>query len=176
MEDSFTNRLNQAISNFHASIDFSFILSGLNKGDAVNTWVHDNEAYSMDDRYFSLFPLCDFFHYFNDIKDYYDFDYLNQNTDWYRLWTLTDMGSHIDYGSCTCIEYWETNGVTVTVEVNCHDQSGLYFENLKLFSSLDEMYTHYKSKNFLVYRKNKFYSHNDQELLALYERHITARI
>ena len=37
MENSFLNRLNQAISNFKASTDHSFILSGLNKQSGRNT-------------------------------------------------------------------------------------------------------------------------------------------
>ena len=177
MENSLINRLHQAISNLHESIDFSFILAGINKRDIVNQWVYEREPFPVGDCiFFYLFPQRQFFHLGGNLLDYYDSDYFQQNTDWHRLWTLSDMGSRIEYDQCTCIEYTEINGVTVTVEVNHHGQNGLYFDNLKLFKSLNEMFFYYRKQDFLVFRDKKFYSHNDEELLVLYERHIASRI
>lgn len=177
MGNRFLTRLNQAISNFQESTDFSFILAGINKRDDVNQWVYEQEPFPVGDCiFFYLFPQREFFHLEADLLDYYDSDYFQQNTDWHRLWTLSDMGSRIEYDQCTCIEYTEINGVTVTVEVNHHGQNGLYFDNLKLFKSLDEMFIYYRKQDFLVFRDKKFYSHNDEELLVLYERHIASRI
>jgi len=176
VKNSFVHRLHRAISNLHESTDFSFILSGINKGDAVNQWVYNDEPFSHDYDIFYLFPQRDFFHLDGDILDYYDKDYLEQNTDWHRLWTLSDMGSRIEYDQCTCVEHMLMNGVTVTVEVNQHGQNGLYFHNLKLFKSLDEMISFYRNQDMLVFMNKKFHSHSDDELLALYNKHITSRL
>jgi hypothetical protein len=177
MRNSFLARLNKAIYNFQESTDCSFLLAGINKQDDVNQWVYEHEPFPVEDcQFFYLFPQREFFHLDADLLNYYDSEYFQNNTDWHRLWTLCDMGSRIEYGQCTCIEYTEINGVTVTVEVNQHGQNGLYFDNLKLFKSLDEMFIYYRKQNFLVFRDKKFYSHNDEELLVLYERHIASRI
>lgn len=176
MENSFLNRLNQAISNFKASTDHSFILSGLNKGEDVCGWVYNDEPFPLDDPGYYLLRQHEFFHLHEDLLDYYDREYFQQNTDWHRLWTLGDMGSQYDYEQCTCVVHTEMHGVTLTAEVNQHGQNGLYFDNLKLFKSLDEMYSYYRMQDYLVFKDKKFHSHSDKEMLAFYEAHIASRI
>jgi hypothetical protein len=67
-------------------------------------------------------------------------------------------------------------GVTVTAEQNQHGQNGLYFDNLKLFQSLDETFSYYRMQDFLVFKDKKFHSHSDKEMLTLYEAHIASRL
>ena len=71
MENSFLNRLNQAISNFKASTDHSFILSGLNKGEDVCGWVYNDEPFPIGDGPgYYLLPQHEFFHLDEDLRDY----------------------------------------------------------------------------------------------------------
>ena len=176
MENSFINRLHQAISNLHESTDFSFIMAGINMGDNVNHWVYEKYPDKDDVDIFYLFPQREFFHLDEDLLDYYDRDYFQKNTDWHRLWTLSDMGARIEYDQCTCVEHMEMNGATVTVEVNQHGQNGLYFDNLKIFKTLDEMFSYYRKQDLLVFKDKKFHSHSDEEMLGLFETHIASWI
>ena len=79
MGNSFLTRLNQAISNFQESTDFSFILAGINKRDDVNQWVYEQEPFPVGDCiFFYLFPQHEFFHLDTDLLDYYDSDYFSK--------------------------------------------------------------------------------------------------
>ena len=152
------------------------LLAKINKGDSVNSWVYGSEPFPSEDSYYSLSPIHEFFHEDEDLLDYYDKDYLQQNTDWHRLWRLGDMASKIDCDQCSSIYYVEINDVVLSAEANLHGQNGFYFDNLRLFDSLDDLFLHYKDKGNLVFRDKTFYSHNEQELLALNKAHIESRL
>ena len=70
IENSFLNRLNQAISKSNASTDHSFILSGLNKGEDVCGWVYNDEPFPNYEPCYKLFPQHEFFHLDEDLRDY----------------------------------------------------------------------------------------------------------
>jgi len=111
-----------------------------------------------------------------DLLDYYDPDYIQQNTDWHKLWTLSDMASKIDSLECTSIYHLERDGLIISVEANLHGQNGLYFDNLRVFESIDGLFSHYCEEGNLIFRDKKIYSHNEQDLLALYKAHIEPRL
>lgn len=176
MDSDINKLIHTAVSIFSEKGDCELLLSEINVDDWVNQWVYGTEPFPSEDAYYSLVSITDFFHEDEDLLDYYDRDYFQQKTDWHRLWTLSDMGSRIEYDQCTCVEHMEMNGATVTVEVNQHGQNGFYFDNLKLFKTLDEMFSYYRKQDLLVFKDKKFHSHSDEEMLALYETHIASRI
>lgn len=111
-----------------------------------------------------------------DLLDYYVPDYFQQNTDWHKLWTLSDMASKIDSLECTSTYHLERDGLIISVEANLHGQNGLYFDNLRVFESIDGLFSHYCEEGNFIYRDKKIYSHNEQDLLALYKAHIEPRL
>jgi len=86
-----------------------------------------------------------------DLLDYYDPDYIQQNTDWHKLWTLSDMASKIDSLECTSIYHLERDGLIISVEANLHGQNGLYFDNLRVFEPIDGLFSHYCEEGNFIY-------------------------
>jgi hypothetical protein len=169
-------QVNKILHNFTDAKEAESLLTLINSGDIVNSWVYETEPFPNEDKYYALMPVSDFFHVDEDLLDYYDPEYFQQNTDWHKLWTLSDMASKIDSLECTSIYHLERDGLIVSVEANLHGQNGLYFDNLRVFESLEALFLFYKELGGLVFRDKKIYSHNEQDLLALYKAHIEPRL
>ena len=169
-------QVNKILSNFTDEKEAESLLTLINSGDIVNSWVYETEPFPNEDKYYALMPVSDFFHVDEDLLDYYDPDYFQQNTDWHKLWTLSDMASQIDTLECTSIYHLERDGLIISVEANLHGQNGLYFDNLRVFESIDGLFSHYCEEGNLIFRDKKIYSHNEQDLLALYKAHIEPRL
>ena len=82
------------------------------------------------------------------------------------------MASKIDSHECTSIYHLERDGLIISVEANLHGQNGLYFDNLRLFQSLENLYSYYKENGNFIFRDKTFYSHDEQELQSLFEAYI----
>jgi hypothetical protein len=169
-------QVNKILHNFTDAKEAESLLTLINSGDIVNSWVYETEPFPNEDKYYALMPVSDFFHVDEDLLDYYDPDYFQQNTDWHKLWTLSDMASKIDSLECTSIYHLERDGLLISVEANLHGQNGLYFDNLRVFESIDGLFSHYCEEGNLIFRDKKIYSHNEQDLLALYKAHIEPRL
>ena len=165
-------QVNKILSNFTDGKEAESLLTLINSGDIVNSWVYETEPFPNEDKYYALMPVSDFFHVDEDLLDYYDPDYFQQNTDWHKLWTLSDMASKIDSLECTSIYHLERDGLIISVEANLHGQNGLYFDNLRLFQSLENLYSYYKENGNFIFRDKTFYSHDEQELQSLFEAYI----
>ena len=169
-------QVNKILHNFTDEKEAESLLTLINSGDIVNSWVYETEPFPNEDKYYALMPVSDFFHVDEDLLDYYDPDYFQQNTDWHKLWTLSDMASQIDTLECTSIYHFERDSLIISVEANLHGQNGLYFDNLRVFESIDGLFSHYCEEGNLIFRDKKIYSHNEQDLLALYKAHIEPRL
>ena len=169
-------QVNKILHNFTDAKEAESLLTLINSGDIVNSWVYETEPFPNEDKYYALMPVSDFFHVDEDLLDYYDPDYFQQNTDWHKLWTLSDMASKIDSLECTSIYHLERDGLIISVEANLHGQNGLYFDNLRIFESLEALFLFYKELGGLVFRHTQFYSHGDAEMLSLYNLYIPHRI
>jgi len=169
-------QVNKILHNFTDAKEAESLLTLINSGDIVNSWVYETEPFPNEDKYYALMPVSDFFHVDEDLLDYYDPEYFQQNTDWHKLWTLSDMASKIDSLECTSIYHLERDGLIISVEANLHGQNGLYFDNLRVFESIDGLFSHYCEEGNLIFRDKKIYSHNEQDLLALYKAHIEPRL
>ena len=165
-------QVNKILHNFTDAKEAESLLTLINSGDIVNSWVYETEPFPNEDKYYALMPVSDFFHVDEDLLDYYDPDYFQQNTDWHKLWTLSDMASKIDSLECTSIYHLERDGLIISVEANLHGQNGLYFDNLRLFQSLENLYSYYKENGNFIFRDKTFYSHDEQELQSLFEAYI----
>ena len=165
-------QVNKILSNFTDGKEAESLLTLINSGDIVNSWVYETEPFPNEDKYYALMPISGFFHVDEDLLDYYDPDYFQQNTDWHKLWTLSDMASKIDSLECTSIYHLERDGLIISVEANLHGQNGLYFDNLRLFESLENLYSYYKENGNFIFRDKTFYSHDEQELQSLFEAYI----
>ena len=170
------NQVNKILSNFKNGKEVESLLAAINCFDIVNSWVDESEPFPSEDTYYSLMSVSDFFHVDEDLLDYHDRDYFQQNTDWHKLWTLSDMASKIDSLECTSIYHLERDGLIISVEANLHGQNGLYFDNLRVFESLEALFLFYKELGGLVFRHTQFYSHSDSEMLSLYNLYIPHRI
>tara|TARA_B110000027_G_scaffold97200_1_gene102681 strand:- start:812 stop:1351 length:540 start_codon:yes stop_codon:yes gene_type:complete len=166
------NQVNKILSNFKNGKEVESLLAAINCFDIVNSWVDESEPFPSEDTYYSLMSVSDFFHVDEDLLDYHDRDYFQQNTDWHKLWTLSDMASKIDSHECTSIYHLERDGLIISVEANLHGQNGLYFDNLRLFQSLENLYSYYKENGNFIFRDKTFYSHDEQELQSLFEAYI----
>jgi hypothetical protein len=169
-------QVNKILQNFTDEKEAESLLTLINSGNIVNSWVYETEPFPNEDKYYALMPVSDFFHVDEDLLDYYDPDYFQQNTDWHKLWILSDMASQIDTLECTSIYHFERDGLIISVEANLHGQNGLYFDNLRVFESIDGLFSHYCEEGNLIFRDKKIYSHNEQDLLALYKAHIEPRL
>ena len=168
--------LNELISRCKNGEKIESLLTAINYGDTVNSWVYETEPFPNEDKYYALMSVSDFFHLDEDLLDYYDRDYFQQNSDWHKLWTLADMASKIDCLECTSIYHLERDGLIISVEANLHGQNGLYFDNLRVFESIDGFFSYYCEEGNLIFRDKTIYSHNKQDLLALYKAHIESRL
>ena len=169
-------QVNKILSNFTDEKETESLLTVINSGDIVNSWVYETVPFPDEDKYYALMSVSEFFHVDEDLLDYYDRDYFQQNTDWHKLWTLGDMASKIDCDECTSIYHLERDGLIISVEANLHGQNGLYFDNLRVFESIDGLFSHYCEEGNLIFRDKKIYSHNEQDLLSLYKAHIEPRL
>ena len=74
------NQVNKILSNFKNGKEVESLLAAINCFDIVNSWVDESEPFPSEDTYYSLMSVSDFFHVDEDLLDYHDRDYFQQNT------------------------------------------------------------------------------------------------
>ncbi len=178
------------IKAFNAGKDVSEMLKRVNVEERVNTWMYCLEPFVIDDDYYLIIPIVEYFHYHEDLLDYHDRDFYKGDTDASKVNTVNGMTPSKDmYESFTCLERCEIDGATLSVEVDSHGMNGLFFHNLCIFKSEAGLIEHYKSliydvpttcltpvEGYFLSDGEKIISHSDAELVKFYDRYITPRL
>lgn len=178
------------IKAFNAGKDVSEMLKQVNVGERVNTWMRCLEPFPIDNDYYLIIPIVEYFHYHEDLLDYHDRDFFRGNTDANKVHTVNSMAPSKDmYDSFTCLERCKIDGATLSVEVNSHGMNGLFFNNLGVFKCEAGVIEHYKGltydipsiwltpvEGYFISDGEKIISHSDAELVMFYDRYITPRL
>lgn len=178
------------IKAFNAGKDVSEMLKRINVDERVNTWMYCLEPFVIDDDYYLIIPIVEYFHYHEDLLDYHDRDFYKGDTDASKVNTVNGMTPSKDmYESFTCLERCEIDGATLSVEVDSHGMNGLFFHNLGVFKSEAGVIEHYKGltydipsiwltpvEGYFISDGEKIISHSDAELVKFYDRYITPRL
>jgi len=178
------------IKAFNAGKDVSVMLNQVNVEERVNTWIHCLEPFPIDNDYYLIIPIVEYFHYHEDLLDYHERDFYQGDTHSNKVNTVNGMTPSKDmYDSFTCLERCEIDGAILSVEVDSHGMNGLFFHNLGIFKSEADVIKHYKNiiydtpstsltpiEGTFIFDGKKIISHSDAELVKLYDRYITPRL
>lgn len=168
----------------------SEMLNRVNVEDKVNTWMHCLEPFQIDDDYYLLIPIINYFHFGEDLLDYHERDFLQGKSDREKVLTVNKMSpSKEEYESYTCIERSQTDGAILSVEVNSHGQNGLHFDKLSVFKSEAALIDHYKNMMYdpvgnqltpieghFITDGEKIISHSELDLIKFFDRYIEPRL
>ena len=178
------------IEAFALGQDTSEMLDRVNVEDKVNTWMHCLEPFEIDDDYYLLIPIINYFRFGEDLLDYHERDFFQGKSDRDKILTVNNMSpSKDEYESYTCIERSQTDGAILSVEVNSHGPNGLYFDKLSVFKSEAALIDHYKNMMYdpvgnrltpieghFISDGEKIISHSELDLIKFHDRYIEPRL
>jgi len=178
------------IKAFNVGKDVTEMLKHVNVDDRVNTWMRCLEPFPIDNDYYLIIPIVEYFNYHEDLLDYHDRDFYQGDTDANKVNTVNGMTPSKDmYESFTCLERCEIDGAILSVEVDSHGMNGLFFHNLGIFKSEADVIKHHKSlvydvpttwltpvEGYFLSDGEKIISHSHAELVKFYDRYISPRL